>query len=480
MRPTAAPLAGPAPPEPAVLTPAVFGLALFAAATLAAATLAAQRSDTVAATLRPPGLGGAYRATFDYQLLIPHTHVDEGGAIALAEPAVATYRFGGYAVAGPDPGVARGFTVRIELPGAAGASAVFLSEDLPEGYSASFFVRNSGRLDLPARLTYAYEGVEVQDADLDLGLDFVLPAGLDAPEAPLTPGVSAARDEEAAAPGRRDGRPRWWWAVGLGALGAVVLGALALARRRNRAAPSPVKEAVPPPRRTTTSEPTGMRITRRVDAAVSADFHPDLRPRSFCAIAMSALWTDSRVETVYLGYAATIEIDAFLRRHDPTHDAPPDGAAWERDASMPEIGGMLMGQCARAEGDAYRVSIEKFVPLRARYQSVIRVDLDPLSVARDLGEAQDQHPDLRVVGWFHTHPGHGLFLSPPDLKVQYNQFPAAHHLAMEIDPLSAHRDVSFFTYTSSGAMNNADSRREDTGWFSWTTLVAAAETYLHA
>ena len=44
-------------------------------------------------------------------------------------------------------------------------------------------------------------------------------------------------------------------------------------------------------------------------------------------------------------------------------------------------------------------------------------------------------PAMDVIGWFHTHPGHGLFLSNSDLSVQ-KHFSQPYQIAMEIDSLT--------------------------------------------
>jgi proteasome lid subunit RPN8/RPN11 len=45
-----------------------------------------------------------------------------------------------------------------------------------------------------------------------------------------------------------------------------------------------------------------------------------------------------------------------------------------------------------------------------------------------------QYPDLRILGWYHTHPGHGIFLSDMDLFIHKNFFSLPWHLAFVFDP----------------------------------------------
>ena len=47
---------------------------------------------------------------------------------------------------------------------------------------------------------------------------------------------------------------------------------------------------------------------------------------------------------------------------------------------------------------------------------VFKIEIGTQTLVQELGDAQDTHPDKDVIGWFHTHPGHGLFLSNSDLS----------------------------------------------------------------
>jgi proteasome lid subunit RPN8/RPN11 len=44
------------------------------------------------------------------------------------------------------------------------------------------------------------------------------------------------------------------------------------------------------------------------------------------------------------------------------------------------------------------------------------------------------HPDKRILGWYHTHPGFGIFLSDMDVFIQENFFPEPWQAAFVYDP----------------------------------------------
>ena len=50
-------------------------------------------------------------------------------------------------------------------------------------------------------------------------------------------------------------------------------------------------------------------------------------------------------------------------------------------------------------------------------------------------ERNEKYPSLRIVGWQHTHPGYGIFLSNYDLFIHENFFNLPFQLAYVIDPV---------------------------------------------
>jgi formylglycine-generating enzyme required for sulfatase activity/proteasome lid subunit RPN8/RPN11 len=50
-------------------------------------------------------------------------------------------------------------------------------------------------------------------------------------------------------------------------------------------------------------------------------------------------------------------------------------------------------------------------------------------------EQMEQYPEQRIVGWYHTHPDFGIFLSPADLYIHENFFNLAWQIAYVLDPV---------------------------------------------
>lgn len=172
-------------------------------------------------------------------------------------------------------------------------------------------------------------------------------------------------------------------------------------------------------------------------------------------------WQDSAIRTIYMHRDAIAEIGHFLHSENTSKIE-------ENNKDIPEIGGMILGRFTTDAQRIYEVTIEKFVPIAAKSDNV-KLEFLWESIARDLTPVQDKYPDLLLVGWFHTHPGHGLFLSPPDLRIQ-ELLREPYQIAMEIDSLSTPLDTGFFTRQTDGSMNNAEHLRHGARWFGWREI----------
>ena len=54
------------------------------------------------------------------------------------------------------------------------------------------------------------------------------------------------------------------------------------------------------------------------------------------------------------------------------------------------------------------------------------------------------HPDERIVGWYHTHPGFGVFLSGMDLFIQDHFFNLPWQVALVYDPIGGDEGMFFW------------------------------------
>ncbi len=74
------------------------------------------------------------------------------------------------------------------------------------------------------------------------------------------------------------------------------------------------------------------------------------------------------------------------------------------------------------------------------------------------------YPEKRIVGWYHTHPGFGIFLSKHDTFIHENFFTASFQVAWVYDPHSEEEGCFGWvdgTLRRLGAIRVIDSRHED-------------------
>jgi proteasome lid subunit RPN8/RPN11 len=105
------------------------------------------------------------------------------------------------------------------------------------------------------------------------------------------------------------------------------------------------------------------------------------------------------------------------------------------DSSV-ECAGLLLGrQTSEADKGHPATLIEGFHPLATVSASAthftMRADAWPHLWRRLL--PSDQDPE--IVGWYHSHPGHGVFLSGTDRATQAAWFRLPWHIALVVDPL---------------------------------------------
>ncbi|NSW54732.1 MAG: LysM peptidoglycan-binding domain-containing protein [Armatimonadetes bacterium] len=98
-----------------------------------------------------------------------------------------------------------------------------------------------------------------------------------------------------------------------------------------------------------------------------------------------------------------------------------------------ELGGVLLGQ-ASSSAEGTLVLVQAAIPAlhtqAARAHVTFTHDTwEQVNAVRDR-----EHPDMRIVGWYHTHPGFGLFLSEHDLFIHRNFFNEPWQVAQVLDP----------------------------------------------
>jgi proteasome lid subunit RPN8/RPN11 len=140
--------------------------------------------------------------------------------------------------------------------------------------------------------------------------------------------------------------------------------------------------------------------------------------------------------------------------HDPTWAAvdvfieePALRAAQAHALSSPtrEVAGVLVGPRPEKQPDGrYRVHISDTIIAKHTVMQGASVTYTPESWRYMNDQLFVRYPDETsiMVGWYHTHPGFGIFLSGMDLFIHQNFFTQIWHVALVLDPRA--RSAGFF------------------------------------
>lgn len=99
-----------------------------------------------------------------------------------------------------------------------------------------------------------------------------------------------------------------------------------------------------------------------------------------------------------------------------------------------EVGGALLGHAHR-EAERLVVEVLAALPVETEDHGPVHFTFTADTWAQLHRDRADRFPDLEVVGWFHTHPDLGVFLSSDDVVVHSAAFVLPWHVALVVDPV---------------------------------------------
>ena len=99
-----------------------------------------------------------------------------------------------------------------------------------------------------------------------------------------------------------------------------------------------------------------------------------------------------------------------------------------------ELGSILLGEYSRELGKTH-VIISRYI--EAKYTDASASTLTFTHETWDYVHSQHEkhYPDMKIIGWQHTHPNYGIFLSNYDMFIQENFFNLPFQIAYVIDPI---------------------------------------------
>ena len=156
-------------------------------------------------------------------------------------------------------------------------------------------------------------------------------------------------------------------------------------------------------------------------------------------IDMQKLYTGTVVSEVFIQKSCYQAISKFVEESKLQHP-------------VKEVGGFLLGNYVKDNDGIFKTHVELFVPAsQVAFSSPTLLDFGT-DAMMEWDKAQEQHPELRSVGWFHTHPGHSPYLSAKDMNIHEGFFRQAFQIAMVLDPLTEDWNTGIFCRNLNGEM----------------------------
>ncbi len=153
---------------------------------------------------------------------------------------------------------------------------------------------------------------------------------------------------------------------------------------------------------------------------------------------------DRRFAVLAVDVPGAGELPIFLERK--TADAIERHAL--RDTSV-ELGGILLGyECVDEETGEPFVWVTQCLEAKHYENTQASFTYTHDSWGEITRERDEKHPDLDIVGWYHTHPDFGIFLSSHDLFIHRNFFDQPLQVAYVVDPIRQTR--GFFQWKDGG------------------------------
>jgi proteasome lid subunit RPN8/RPN11 len=112
-----------------------------------------------------------------------------------------------------------------------------------------------------------------------------------------------------------------------------------------------------------------------------------------------------------------------------------DLIAHAKESLEVEICGVLAGQVCEDDEGVF-LHVEEMIRGTAANQGSTHVTFTQATWNAIHKTLESDYPKLRILGWYHTHPGFGVEFSEMDLFIQKNFFPGPTQIALVIDPLS--------------------------------------------
>ena len=130
-----------------------------------------------------------------------------------------------------------------------------------------------------------------------------------------------------------------------------------------------------------------------------------------------------------------------LRVHFSRH-AYADLTAPAKESVDAEVGGVMVGEICE-DGDGVFVDVRAIIRALAAKEARAHITFTHETWTKIHAALDRDHPNLQIVGWYHTHPGFGVEFSAMDRFIQENFFAGRAQVAFLTDPLGGDNALCF-------------------------------------
>lgn len=117
-----------------------------------------------------------------------------------------------------------------------------------------------------------------------------------------------------------------------------------------------------------------------------------------------------------------------------------DVLAHALESDRVELCGVLVGTACRDDEGPFLLVTGSIRGQHAENKEA-QVTFTQETWAHIYGELDETFPGEKIVGWYHTHPGFGIFLSPMDMFIHENFFDLPWQVAWVVDPVGGEQGV---------------------------------------
>ncbi|HSP06003.1 MAG TPA: Mov34/MPN/PAD-1 family protein [Acidobacteriota bacterium] len=110
-----------------------------------------------------------------------------------------------------------------------------------------------------------------------------------------------------------------------------------------------------------------------------------------------------------------------------------------------ELGGVLVGRAGRSSRRHF-IEIVDFIPATSGVSRRASFEFTNEAQQKIHETKEAQFKELQILGWFHTHPGYGIFLSSADQFIDENYFTESFHVAVVLDPSRPDVEAGVFVW----------------------------------